>query len=111
MATAKREKGVILNSRGTYEVRLAGSYWGSRKSLKEANALSLATQESFVEATSMQAAARKRVEKKALAVKKTATVAPTKIPCPCEASVTHIQRLEEQPKKKSFWQFLKDMFK
>lgn len=118
MATVKKEKGVTINSRGTYEVRLGGTYYGSRKTLKEANDLSITCQ-----GTTGNGKPKKKQsvvtgrKNKAVAVKKTVTVAATKIPCPCEnispplPSSRQIQRLEEQPKKKSFWQFLKSMFK
>ncbi|MFA5397850.1 MAG: hypothetical protein WC346_17705 [Methanogenium sp.] len=96
MATVK-EKGVTKNSRGTYEVRLKGVYYGSRKTLKEANDLSL----------SMQMA--KTPAKKQSMVTGYHYDEPVLIPAPKAAEV--VKRLDEQPEKKSFWQFLKDMFK
>ncbi len=121
MATVKKEKGVTLNSRGTYEVRLGGTYYGSRKTLKEANALSLETQNDlaieYLKPKKKQSVVTGR-KNKTTAVKK---------PCPCENISTPkvaspekgryvdatemVKRIETMPKKKSFLQFLKDMFK
>ncbi len=99
MATDK-EKGVTKNSRGTYEVRLKGVYYGSRKTLKEANDLSL----------SMQVDLKPAKKQSVVTGRKNKTLPHTIMIMPPKAAEV-VKRLDEQPKKKSFWQFLKDMFK
>jgi len=121
MATAK-EKGVTKNSRGTYEVRLKGVYCGSRKTLKEANDLSItyqgASSAKVIAVVKRPAKKQSMVtgrKNKTISVKVKSVKVPgyhydEPIPIPVKSTEV-VKRLEEAPKKKSFWQFLKDMFK
>jgi hypothetical protein len=113
MATVK-EKGVTKNSRGTYEVRLKGVYYGSRKTLKEANDLSLSMQMAKTPAKKQSMVTGRKNKTIFIKVKSVKVPGyhydePVLIPAPKAAEV--VKRLDEQPEKKSFWQFLKDMFK
>lgn len=116
MAT-KREKGVTLNSRGVYEIRLAGKYRGCRKSLAEANSLSLELQKILGREEKKQYIATGKTGKKSSAKKKkpvakreagasVKTIAV--IPAPKPAAAEMIARVETMPEKKeSFWSRLK----
>lgn len=118
MAT-KREKGVTLNSRGVYEIRLAGKYRGCRKSLKEANALSLEIQNGlaieYLKPANKQKAVTGRKSKKISSPKSKKISAETKqvdctniIPAPKPAAAEMVMRIEKMPEKKeSFWRKLK----
>ena len=113
MAT-KREKGVTLNSRGVYEIRLAGKYRGCRKTLKEANALSLELQNDlaieYLKPAKKQNAVTGRKNKKSAAKKEVGASVKTiaVIPAPKPASVEIVKRIETMPEKKeSFWSRLK----
>ena len=118
MAT-KREKGVTLNSRGVYEIRLAGKYRGCRKSLKEANALSLEIQNDlaieYLKPAKKQSTVTGRKNKKSVTPKSKKITEETKqvdcanlIPPPKPASVEMVKRVEVMPEKKeSFWSKLK----
>ena len=117
MAT-KREKGVTLNSRGVYEIRLAGKYRGCRKSLKEANALSLEIQNGlaikYLKPAKKQSTVTGR-KNRASSPKSKKITEDTKqvdctnlIPTPKPASVEMVKRVEVMPEKKeSFWSRLK----
>lgn len=119
MAT-KREKGVTLNSRGVYEIRLAGKYRGCRKSLAEANSLSIEYQKILAKEEKKQYIATGKTGKKASAPKKQSTVTGRKnktasvvkseniIPPPKPAAAEMVMRIEKMPEKKeSFWSKLK----
>lgn len=115
MAT-KREKGVTLNSRGVYEIRLAGKYRGCRKTLKEANAFSLEIQNGLVKEEKKQSVVTGRKNKKTSSPKSKKITADTK-----QVDRTNIpqagryipagemvKRIETMPQKKeSFWSKLK----
>lgn len=126
MAT-KREKGVTLNSRGVYEIRLAGKYRGCRKTLKEANAFSLEIQNGLAKEEKKQYIATGKTGKK-IQSKKTITVKtksakvpgynysdPVQIPPPNPIAANRyvpagemFKRIETMPQKKeSFWSKLK----
>lgn len=110
MATVK-EKGVTKNSRGRFEVRLKGVYYGSRKTLKEANDLSLSMQVAKTPAKKQSVVTGRKNRIPGVYSATTKISKPkTDIAVPPKA-VEVLKRLDEAPKKKSFWQFLKDMFK
>jgi len=118
MAT-KREKGVTLNSRGVYEIRLAGKYRGCRKTLKEANAFSLEIQNDlaveYLKPAKKQSMVTGRKNKKTSTPKSKKITADTKqvdctnlVPPPKPASTEMVKRIETMPQKKeSFWSKLK----
>jgi hypothetical protein len=115
----KREKGVTLNSRGVYEIRLAGKYRGCRKTLKEANAFSQEIQNSlaieYLKPDKKQSVVTGRKNKKTSTPKSKKITADTKqadctnfVPPPKPASTEMVKRIETMPQKKeSFWSKLK----
>lgn len=120
MAT-KREKGVTLNSRGVYEIRLAGKYRGCRKTLKEANAFSQEIQNDlaaeYLKPAKKQSVVTGRKNKKTSSKKEAGvsvkTIATIPAPKPAEANRyipagEMVKRIETMPQKKeSFWSKLK----